>query len=203
VWRQHGLDRAIDLLEWELVGCRRKWAVGPLFLFLEPRTVYRDISKELRSLIEPVVADAGCELVDVLIARGRAPWTLRVTVDTPQWDGRVPVGCCAAISREIGSQLDVADAIEAPYQLEVSSPGFDRPLSREKDFEHACGREVRIETRQPLDGRRKFRGVLLRFDADVAVVEVDGNEIEIAFADVLKAKTVYQFTRADFVGRAG
>jgi ribosome maturation factor RimP len=165
--------------------------------------VYRDIPKELRSLIEPVVADAGCELVDVFVARGSVPWSLRVTVDTPEWDGRVLVDRCAAISREIGSQLDVAECVEAPYRLEVTSPGLDRSLSREKDFENACGREVRIETRQALDGRRKFSGVLLRFDAGTAVVEVDGNEIEIAFADVVKAKTVYQFTRADFVGRAG
>jgi ribosome maturation factor RimP len=141
--------------------------------------------------------------VDVLIARGQGPGTLRVTVDTSQWDGRVPVEHIAKISREIGSQLDVAEAAEAPYGLEVSSPGFDRPLAREKDFENATGRQIRVETRQALEGRRKFRGTLLRFDAGIAVVEVDGSEIEIAFKDILKAKTVYQFTRADFVGNAG
>jgi ribosome maturation factor RimP len=166
-------------------------------------TVYRDIPEELRSLIEPVVKDAGCELVDVLMARGRAPWMLRITIDTPECDGRVPVDRCAAISREVGSQIDVAGAIDSSYQLEVSSPGLDRPLAREKDFVNACGREVQIETRRPLDGRRKFRGLLLRFDGGTAVIDSDGREIEIAFADVLKAKTVYQFTRADFVGRAG
>ena len=96
-----------------------------------------------------------------------------------------------------------ADAIEAAYRLEVSSPGLDRPLAREKDFASACGREVQIETRQPIAGRRRFRGVLLRFEADVAAIEVDGNEVEISFAEVSKAKTVYQFSRADFVGRAG
>ena len=154
-------------------------------------------------MIEPIVADAGCELVDVLMARGRAPWMLRVTIDTRECDGRVPVERCAVISREIGSQLDVAGVIDASYRLEVSSPGLDRPLAREKDFRNACGREVQIETRQPLDGRRNFRGVLVRFDDGTAVVKVDGIEIGIAFADVLKAKTVYQFTRTDFVGRAG
>jgi ribosome maturation factor RimP len=165
--------------------------------------VYRDIPKELRGLIEPVVADAGCELVDVFLGRGHVPWSVRVTVDTPEWDGRVHVDRCAVISREIGSQLDVAEAIEVPYRLEVSSPGLDRPLSREKDFENACGCEIRIETKQPLNGRRKFSGALLRFEAGTAVVEVDGSEVQIAFADVLKAKTVYQFSRADFVGGAG
>ena len=76
-------------------------------------------------MIEPVVTDAGCELVDVRIARGQNPWMLHVTVDSPEWDGRVPVGRIASISREIGSQLEVAEAGEAEYGLEVSSPGFD------------------------------------------------------------------------------
>ncbi len=166
-------------------------------------TVYRDIPEELRALIEPVVDGAGFELVDVQLARGGRPWTLRVTIDTPECDGRVSVDSCASVSRELGSQLDVADAIAAPYRLEVSSPGLDRPLTREKDFASACGREVHVETRQPISGRRRFRGVLLRFEGEIAAIEVDGNEVEISFADVLKAKTVYQFSRADFVGRAG
>ncbi len=154
-------------------------------------------------LIEPVVNEAGFELVDVQRARGGKPWTLKITIDTPEWDGRVSVAHCAAISRELGSQLDVSDTIEANYRLEVSSPGLDRLLAREKDFASACGREVHIETRQPISGRRRFRGVLLRFEAGVAAIEVDGNEVEISFAEVSKAKTVYQFSRADFVGRTG
>ena len=164
--------------------------------------MYRDIPEELRSLIEPVVAGAGFELVDVQLARGGRPWSLRVTIDTPQCDGRVSVDSCASVSREIGSQLDVANAIEASYRLEVSSPGLDRPLTRERDFAAACGREVRVETRRPIAGRRRFRGVLRRFEREVAVLEVDGSEVEIAFSEVSKANTVYQFSRADFVGRA-
>lgn len=182
---------------------RRKWAVSPLFLFVETVSVYRDIPEELRTLIEPIVEDAGFELVDVQLARGGKPWMLKVTIDTPECDGRVSVDGCAAVSRELGSQLDVAEPIKADYRLEVSSPGLDRPLTREKDFVSACGREVRIETRQPISGRRRFRGILVRFEADVAAIEVDGSEVEISFAEVSKAKTVYQFSRADFVGRTG
>jgi len=183
--------------------CRRKWAVSPLFLFVETVSVYRDIPEDLRALIEPIVDEAGFELVDAQLARGGRPWTLKVTIDTPEGDGRVPVDSCAAVSRELGSQLDVADLIKTVYRLEVSSPGLNRPLTREKDFASACGREVQIETRQPISGRRRFRGVLVRFEANVAAVQVDGNEVEISFADVSKAKTVYQFSRTDFVGQAG
>jgi len=154
-------------------------------------------------LIEPIVDEAGFELVDAQLARGGRPWTLKITIDTPECDGRVPVDSCAVVSRELGSQLDVANTIEANYRLEVSSPGLDRPLTREKDFASACGREVQIETRQPISGRRRFRGVLVRFEGDVATVDVDGNEVEISFAEVSKAKAVYQFSRTDFVERTG
>jgi len=140
--------------------------------------VYRDIPEELRALIEPIVDEAGFELVDAQLARGGKPWTLKITIDTPECDG-------------------------ANYRLEVSSPGLDRPLTREKDFASACGREVQIETRQPISGRRRFRGVLVRFEGDVATVDVDGNEVEISFAEVSKAKAVYQFSRTDFVERTG
>jgi ribosome maturation factor RimP len=170
---------------------------------VETVSVYRDIPEELRAVIEPIVDEAGFELVDAQLARGGKPWTLKITIDTPKCDGRVPVDSCAVVSRELGSQLDVADTIKANYRLEVSSPGLNRPLTREKDFASACGREVQIETRQPISGRRRFRGVLVRFEENVAAIEVDGNEVEISFADVSKAKAVYEFSRTDFVGRAG
>jgi ribosome maturation factor RimP len=164
--------------------------------------VYRDIPEELRVLIEPVVGDAGFELVDALLTRGRAPWLLRVTIDTPEGDGRVPIERCAGVSREIGSQLDAADAIPVSYRLEVSSPGLDRLLAREKDFERALGAEVSIETRRPLAGRRRFRGLLLGFEAGLARVSVDGSEIAIPFAEIAKARSIYRFTRDDFAPHA-
>jgi len=163
--------------------------------------VYREIPEEMRALIEPIVDDHGLELVDVDLKRGRAPWTVRVIVDTPEGDGCVPVDECAQVSLEIGSHLDAGDLIEARYTLEVSSPGLDRVLAREKDFAAACGREVKIETRAPRDGRRRFRGRLIGFDEKVARLLVDGEEVEIAFADVARANAVYEFTREDFARR--
>jgi len=167
-------------------------------LFVDAEKVYRDIPEELRALIEPVVESAGLELVDVLITRGRRPWLLRVTIDTPEGNGRVPVERCAEVSREVGTNLDSADAVPAEYRLEVSSPGLDRLLAREKDFTAARGAEVWIETQRPLDGRRRFRGQLIAFEAGVARLSVDGREVEIPFAEVAKANTIYKFTRADF-----
>jgi ribosome maturation factor RimP len=163
--------------------------------------VYRDIPEELRELIEPVVESSGLELVDVMVARTGRLRLLRVTIDTPQGDGRVSVERCADVSREIETHLDAADAMAGEYQLEVSSPGLDRLLAREKDFAAACGSEVQIQTRRPLEGRRRFRGRLLEFDRGVAKLTVDGREVGIPFAEVAKANTVYRFTRADFATR--
>ena len=164
--------------------------------------MYREIPEEMRALIEPIVEDHGLELVDVDVRRGRAPWSLRVIVDTPEGDGCVPVDDCAQVSREIGSHLDAGDLIASRYTLEVSSPGLDRVLAREKDFTAARGREVKLETRVPRDGRRRFRGRLIGFDEEMVRLLVDGEEVAIAFADVARANAVYEFTREDFARRA-
>ena len=160
--------------------------------------MYRDIPEEFRSIVEPAVEDAGYELVDLLLVRGRGPWQLRVTVDTPDGDGRVPVDRLAEVSRELGTLLDARDVIPQAYRLEVSSPGLDRVLAREKDFAAACGAQVKVETRRPVDGRRRFRGRLLGFDGDVARLSVDGDDVGIPFEEVIKANVIYEFTRADF-----
>jgi len=154
-------------------------------------------------VIEPVVEAAGLELVDVSLVRGRQPWSLRVTIDTTAGDGRVPVDACASVSREVSTHLDAADAIPASYRLEVSSPGLDRLLAREKDFSAACGAEVALETRQPLGGRRRFRGTLLAFEAGEARLLVDGAEFRVPFDAVARAHTIYRFTRADFAKAGG
>jgi ribosome maturation factor RimP len=160
--------------------------------------VYLDIPEEMRSMVEPIVTDHGLELVDIERHQGRAPWTVRVIVDTPAGDGRVPVERCAEVSREIAAHLDARDAIPVAYRLEVSSPGLDRVLAREKDFAAACGREIWLEMRAPLAGRRRFRGRLLGYADRCARLLVDGAEVSIPFADVAKANVLYEFTRNDF-----
>jgi ribosome maturation factor RimP len=160
--------------------------------------VYADIPEELRRLIEPIVQEHGCELVDAELSRGRPPWRLRVVVDTPAMDGRVPIDRCAEVSRELGARLDAADAVAARYLLEVTTPGFDRVLAREKDFAAVCGGEVRLETRRPIDGRRRFRGRLAAFEAGTLRLSVDGRDVAIPLAEVARAHSVYEFTREDF-----
>jgi ribosome maturation factor RimP len=172
--------------------------------FVFGRWMYQEIPEELRAVVEPVITAHGLELVDVETTGVAGTRVVRVTVDTPAGDGAVSVERCAAISRELGTHLDASDAVAGAYRLEVSSPGLDRHLAREKDFSAALGREVRVETRRPLDGRRRFRGRLVAFEAGVARVRVDGQDFAIPFAEVAKAKAVYEFSRADYArGRQG
>ncbi len=186
------------------------WKVGApsAFRFLGPgratkscNTVYSDIPPELRALIEPIALANGLELVDVSVRRGRPPWRVSITVDTPSGDGRVPVDRCASVSREVGTHLDAEDLIERAYHLEVSSPGLDRVLAREKDFEAACGFEVNVETRRPLEGRKRFRGKLESFEGGVAKLRVDGKLYEVPFGEIARGKRIYDITPADFSGR--
>lgn len=160
--------------------------------------MYRDIPEPLRALVEPVVADHGFELVLADVLRGPSGSVVRIVIDTCAGDGRVGIDECARVSREIETCLDAGDAVRPPYTLEVSSPGLDRVLGREKDFAAACGTEVKIETRRPIEGRRRFRGELVAFEAGRVHVRVDGKPFEIAFDDVAKANQVYQFSTADF-----
>ncbi len=141
------VDASSAFFVWGLVCVGRR--VGRL---------YRDIPEHLRARIEPVVEDHGCELVDVEIRMEGGLGIVRVTVDTKEGDGRVPIERCAALSRELGLHLDAAEPMPGRYRLEVSSPGLDRILARQKDFEAARGQEVKIQTKRPLDGRRRFRG---------------------------------------------
>ena len=165
--------------------------------------LYRDIPEGLREIIEPVVEGAGFELVDVLVQRGRPPWQVKVVIDTPNGDGRVAVDHCAVVSREIETHLDAADAIGKSYRLEVSSPGLDRVLAREKDFEAAKGAEIQLQTREPQNGRRRYRGQLLGFEGRVARLDLGGSEARIPFDSISRANVIYKFTRADFERQSG
>ena len=155
-------------------------------------------------MIEPVVLEHECELVDVDVARNRGQGLLRITVDSPASDGRVPIGSCAAISREVETLLDAADTMPGAYQLEVSSPGLDRLLGREKDFIAAVGQTVKLRTSRPLEGRKRFMGRLLAVEVEPGTSEtrvkmnVDGVDVLIPFEEVEKANSVYEFSSADF-----
>ncbi len=131
----------------------------------------------------------GFELVRVQLYGGGRP-RLQVMAEPADPDRPMTVEDCAEISHAISAVLDVADPIAGSYVLEVSSPGIDRPLVKLADFARFAGFEARVETREAVDGRRRFRGLLRGVRGERVLLAVDGEEIEIPFALIQRAKLV-------------
>lgn len=132
----------------------------------------------------------GFELVQVRMVGG-ARRTLQVMAEPIDRARRMTVDDCAEISHAISAVLDVADPIEGAYALEVSSPGIDRPLVRREDFARFAGFEAKLETEAPVEGRKRFRGIVRGFDEAQGAVLVEqekGELVRIPFASVRKAK---------------
>lgn len=147
-----------------------------------------DPAKHIADLIEPTVASLGFELIRVTYGGGRKP-TLQIMAERP--DGTMGVGDCATLSREVSVLLDVEDPLPTEYLLEVSSPGIDRPLTREKDFARWAGFDAKVELEEARDGRRRFRGKLIGVEGNMIVMDTGDNEpgkVSFAFSEVNKAK---------------
>lgn len=116
---------------------------------------------EVAALVEPAIEDLGFRLVRVLVS-GRDGGTVQVMVE--RGDGRCTIEDCTAVSRTISPLLDAHDPMPGRYHLEVSSPGIDRPLVRASDFEAWAGHEAKVELREVVSGRKRFRGTLEGFE---------------------------------------
>ncbi|WP_066173105.1 ribosome maturation factor RimP [Bacillus marinisedimentorum] len=125
-----------------------------------------DITEEL---VTPIVDEYGMELVDVEFVKEGKNWFLRVFIDSPEG---VDIEDCGKVSERLSEQLDEKDPIDMPYFLEVSSPGAERPLKKEKDFYNAVGKQVHVKTYEPIDGEKVFEGKLLDFNGERLSVEV-------------------------------
>ena len=140
----------------------------------------------VEAAVAPVLASHGLGLVDLEWCHEGRRWVLRFFVDKP---GGVSVGDCQAFSREAGDVLDVSGLIEPAYDLEVSSPGLDRELKKERELAWAVGREVRCWVREPLDGRTEFIGQLLAVSAShLTLAEEGGTTREVPRPLVTKAR---------------
>ena len=145
-----------------------------------------DATALVEQLIAPTLEAMGYDLVRVRLSGGKQRRRLQVMAERIDESG-MTVDDCADISRAVSVLLDTEDPIPGSYDLEVSSPGIDRPLTRPRDFERFAGHEAKIELRDAIDGRRRFRGllrgledgnVLLELDDDIAKLPCD--EIETA-----------------------
>jgi len=176
----------------------------------------RKDTQDLWNLVEPYVRDAGFDLVEVQSGREPSGWIVRLFIDRPAaaQPGAEPgkgtealasseseLGVshldCERVSRDVSAALDVADLIPHAYELEVSSPGLDRPLRRLQDFSRFTGREARIRMTEGVDGRRNFSGRIAGVEAAPAAgldgfvaIECDGRTYHLPVGDIAKANLV-------------
>jgi ribosome maturation factor RimP len=144
--------------------------------------------QDLSALFEPVIQSMGYELVGVEFQGSLQHGTLRVYIDH---ENGIGVNDCAAISQQISAILDVEEPIQQAYDLEVSSPGLNRPLFKAADYELFTDRLVKIKMAVPVDGRRNFKGVIQGVkQSKVVQVMVDNESYELLISDIAKANLI-------------
>lgn len=143
------------------------------------------VSDQVEQLIELPIESLGYELVGVEYIKNGRDTVLRIYIDAEQG---ISIEDCERVSHQVSGILEVEDPINSAYSLEVSSPGFDRPLFKATDFERFAGHEVKISMKLPVQGRRNFKGVLQGFDDGEILVVVDGEEYGLPLTKLAKAR---------------
>ncbi len=142
---------------------------------------------ELSNLLEPAIERLGYELVDAEVRLGSKGGLVRLFIDKPEG---IDLDDCEKVSLAVSALLDVEDPIPGNYNLEVSSPGLDRKLTKVEHFQRFTGKTVKVQMRIPIAGRRRFRGTLVASDADNIVVEVDGESHRLPLKTIDTARLV-------------
>jgi ribosome maturation factor RimP len=148
-------------------------------------------ASELQRIIEPTVTAMGYELLGIEhLSQGRRS-LVRIYIDSEQG---ITLDDCEAVSHQVSGMLDVEDPIRGQYALEISSPGLDRPLFKREHYEQYVGNRVRIRMALPIEGRRKFAGMLAGVREDKVIVIDDEVEYELPLSGIDKANLVPETT---------
>ncbi len=145
------------------------------------------ISDQIEQLITVPTEYLGYELVGVEYIKNGQHTVLRIYIDSEQG---ISIEDCERVSHQVSGILEVEDPISSTYSLEVSSPGYDRPLFKPKDFERFTGREAKLAMKLPIQGRRNFKGLLHGFSNGEILIEVDGEIYALPFTKLAKARLV-------------
>ncbi|VTP76706.1 ribosome maturation factor RimP [Haemophilus influenzae] len=148
------------------------------------------LEQNLQEMLQDAVEDLGCELWGIECQRAGRFMTVRLFIDK---DDGVTVDDCADVSRQVSAILDVEDPIADKYNLEVSSPGLDRPLFTLLQFERYIGQDIAVHLRIPVMERRKWQGKLERIEKDMVTLIVDNQEQILVFGNIQKANVVAKF----------
>lgn len=144
------------------------------------------ITEKIEECVVSILQSMDTELVDLQYRNEGQGWVLRIFIDV---EGGVSLDHCAKVSREISQILDVEDVIADAYNLEVSSPGIERPLKSKEAFERFVGKKAKIKLHQPINEQKTFIGIISGVDGEVITMSVDGKKIvEFEFLDLNKAR---------------
>lgn len=149
--------------------------------------------EQLEALLAPVVEAHGLLLHGVEYVAGRSSALLRVYID--HLDRHITIEDCEAVSRDVSATMDVNDPISGAYRLEISSPGFDRPLFRPEHWARFVGEEVKAETALPVDGRKRYRGVIAAVEDGKVRIDAEGQSWTLPLAAIAKARLVPEYER--------
>ena len=149
-----------------------------------------EYEQKAEAILTPIVESRGFELVDVEYVREAGCWYLRGYIDKP---GGITVNDCEDVSRAFSDILDEKDFIEDSYILEISSPGLDRPLKKEKDFKRSLGKLVEIRTYRPIEKQKEFCGILNAYDSNSVTIDEDGTERTFDKKDIALIRLAIEF----------
>jgi ribosome maturation factor RimP len=154
----------------------------------------KKVTDVTEQLVLPIIESKGLELVDVEFKKEGSNWFLRVYIDK---NGEVDIEDCGEVSEELSKLLDEHDLISQAYFLEVSSPGAERPLKKERDVKAAIGKAIHITTYEPFEGEKAFEGILTAFDGETLTIEIKiktrRKEISIPYGKVASARLAVVF----------
>ncbi|MDG1953244.1 MAG: ribosome maturation factor RimP [Gammaproteobacteria bacterium] len=148
----------------------------------------KNISAVIDDLVSPIVLALDLELWGCELVRQGKYSLIRVYIDR---ESGVDISDCEKVSRQVSAVFDVEEPITEEYTLEVSSPGLERPLFRLEQFRKYVGSIIQLRMKKPQDGRKKFKGDLVRVDDDSIVLSVDGGEVEFQYTNIDKANLIY------------
>ncbi|WP_300358786.1 ribosome maturation factor RimP [Fusobacterium sp.] len=144
---------------------------------------------KIENIVLPVLKEMELELVDVEYLQEGGYWYVRIYIE--KLDGDVSLDDCAEVSMKVEDDID--RLIDKKFFLEISSPGVERPLKKEKDFVRFIGSKVKVSLKHKIDEKKNFEGILSKFENDTLFLSVDDTELEIPFKEVRKANLVYDF----------
>lgn len=148
------------------------------------------VEKIAERLVEPIIDSLQCELVDIEYKKEGSQWYLRIYIDKT---GGVTIDDCQAVSEQVSKLLDEKDPIPHSYILEVSSPGLDRVLKKDSDFKRFKGSLIDVSLYKSIEGRKKYRGVLIDFTDEFLTVEAKEKTIDFKRSDIAMVRLAVEF----------